>query len=257
MTTNNTISNPEKLANLVNSKSKHSDYQLLHPLLRPLINNEYKPSGKSELERQQYMSKLLPTKGLKILDIGANTGYFSFAAIAEGAEKVVCIEGNAEHANFINDAATYLGMNDKISAQNTYFNFKNGLDEKFDTVLCLNVLHHLGDDFGDQSLQIDQAKKEMIENLNLLAKHTTKLWLQIGFNWKGDRSLPLFQNGTKSELIDFIRSETSKHWSIDDISVYNPNYFSYTQADSDNLIRIDSIGEFLNRPLFLMTSKVD
>jgi SAM-dependent methyltransferase len=248
--------NFENLTKLVNSNSKHSNYQILHPSLLFQIKIDYEASGKKELERQQYMSEKLQIQGLRLLDIGANTGYFSFAAVAEGAAKVICAEGNTEHAEFIKAAANFLGITDKISVQNAYFNFQKGIGEKFDTILCLNVLHHLGDDFGDQDLTIEQAKLEMISNLNSLATHTNKLWLQIGFNWRGDRTQPLFKNGTKLELIDFIRLGITDFWTVDDISTYDPLHKKYKAIDSNNSSRIDSIGEFLNRPLFLMTSKI-
>jgi hypothetical protein len=61
--------------------------------------------------------------------------------------------------------------------------FINGTD----IVLLFNVIHHLGDDFGDKSLLWKKAKEKM--KLVSIAFHTNEvLVLQMGFCWKGDRN---------------------------------------------------------------------
>ena len=69
------------LRRLMEMRSKHSDYQILHPHLCTLLGDQAQPVGKHEAQRQRYMAKHLPLSGLSVLDIGANTGYFSFAAM--------------------------------------------------------------------------------------------------------------------------------------------------------------------------------
>lgn len=245
------------LTELVRSKSKHSEYQLLHPSLALLLPEaRYQPTGKSEPQRQDYMSIHQPLTDLRVLDIGANTGYFSLAAIEGGAQRVVSQEGNLEHAEFISLCARALGHEGRLEVRPSYFEFsESNVDtECFDLVLCLNVLHHLGDDFGDQTLSLDAAKAEMMSSLNRLATRTHHCWMQLGFNWKGDRHRPLFPNGTKRELIDFVQQGIQGHWNIDRIAVVDPTSRSYVDANTENLQRFDGLGEFLNRPLFLLRS---
>lgn len=248
------LQNTDKLAELVKAKSKHSDYQLLHPVLAPIVGGGYKPSGKYEEERQAYMERHVLLNGKTVLDIGANTGYFSFGALQAGAEKVLSIEGNEEHADFISAAAHCLG-GDNLEVHHGYFDFNNQSEEYYDVILCLNVLHHLGDDFGDQRLLLDDAKKAMVYSLNALSAKCNLLWMQLGFNWKGDREQPLFSHGTKAELIDFIRTGGSRCWDILDIAVFDPDGGGYASISKINMQRFDHLGEFLNRPLFLMESK--
>lgn len=236
------------------AQSKHSDYQLLHPSVRALYGDLPQPGGKHEEQRQRYMARRLSPAGLHVHDIGANTGYFSFAAIEAGAAQVVSHEGNPEHARFIALAAQALGVQDRLRSEASYFDFAGTARGTFDLTLCLNVLHHLGDDFGDARLGMAQAKDAMLAALNGLAGHTRQLWFQLGFNWKGDRSRPLFPGGTKAELVDFVRSGTSRHWSVEDIAVVNPRTREYEPLDAENVARFDQLGEFLNRPLFRMRS---
>ncbi|MBK6852043.1 MAG: hypothetical protein IPG93_10580 [Burkholderiales bacterium] len=240
---------------LMQGRSKHSDYQLLHPTLAPLFGDLPQPAGKHEAQRQHFMQAQFPVAGQRVLDIGANTGYFSFAALQAGSAKVVCQEGNAEHARFIALAAQALGLGERIDVRPSYYDFQDAA-EHFDLTLCLNVLHHLGDDFGDTSLGLDSAKAAMLAALNRLARHTGLCWMQLGFNWKGDRHRPLFEHGSKRELIDFVRAGTQGHWAIETIAVVNPATRDYELVNDDNLARFDALGEFLNRPLFLMRSRL-
>jgi SAM-dependent methyltransferase len=242
------------LQRLVQARSKHSAYQLLHPCLSPLLGELPQLGGKHEAQRQSYMSRCLPLSGLRVLDIGANTGYFSFAALEAGAASVVSQEGNADHAEFIALAALCLGVNGRLAVRPQYYNFTAPSDEHFDVTLCLNVLHHVGDDFGDQALSLDDAKAQMVLALQGLARHTHHLWMQLGFNWKGDRHRPIFPGGTKAELIDFVRLGVHDYWHIDDIAIVSPDTREYEPLDANNLERFDHLGEFLNRPLFRMTS---
>lgn len=247
----------EALIELVNTNSKHSQYQLIHPSLAAHFPEGcYEPAGKNEQQRQAFMDNQLPLEGRSVLDVGANTGFFSFAAVENGARSVVSQEGNHKHAEFISLGAQCLGIQDKLQALPSYFNFLDAPPNmrKFDVTLCLNVLHHVSDDFGNPELSINAAKSEMINSLNRLSSHTEHCWMQMGFNWKGDRNYPLFTNGTKNELIEFIKNGVEGFWDIDCIAIYDPEIQNYVKVSPYNLQRFDVLGEFLNRPLFLLRS---
>jgi SAM-dependent methyltransferase len=240
---------------LYDAQSKHSSYQLIHPTLLPLLGDaEGLPAGKQEAERQRWFARAVPMADRTVLDIGANTGYFSFAALQSGARRVRAQEGNAAHARFIAEAAKALGAADRLEAVPAYFDFAPQADERFDVALCLNVVHHLGDDFGDRALTLEQARARMLDAVNALAAWTRTLVLQVGFNWKGDRHRPLFAGGEKAALIDFVRGGTASHWRVDEIVVADPASRDYVPVDASNLPRNDAVGEFMNRPLFLMTA---
>lgn len=248
------VQEQEKLKALVHKQSKHSDYQTLHPWISSIVSqDDYRPSGKAELERQAYMNARYDFSDTKVLDIGANTGYFSFAALQDGAAHVVAYEGNKEHAEFIAQAGEIIDLQEKLSVRNEYFDFQpSNTAESFDVGLCLNVLHHLGDDFGDQSLNVDQAKREITSALQVLSHSCDALWFQIGFNWRGNRATPLFSTGTKQELINFVEDACKNFWNIENIGIFNPESRSYEPISPALLERFDALGEFLNRPIFLM-----
>jgi SAM-dependent methyltransferase len=236
-------------------RSKHSSYQQVHPMLaRAFGNTDGLPPGKRETQRQRYFDRVLRYEGASLLDIGANTGYFSFAAVERGARRVCCYEGNAEHAAFLADGAGLLGLQDRVEVRPRYFEF-DGRGERFDIVLCLNVLHHLGDDFGDPALGMEDARRRMLACLRNLAANARTLVLQIGFNWKGDVRHPLFEGGRKAPLIEFVRSGLGDAWDLQETVVANPETGEYEPAGEHNLGRYDALGEFMNRPIFLLKAR--
>lgn len=245
---------PEILVELLKESSKHSDYQLLHPCLSELGRDNYVPAGKKEVERQSYMERNSFFSGRKVLDIGANTGYFSFGALQAGASHVTVIEGNTQHAIFIAEAAKHLGIERKLDVRACYFDFSAQESKKFDVILCLNVLHHLGDDFGDCRLELKDAISEMVRAFRDLAGNGNWMWFQLGFNWKGNKEKPLFREGLKAELIEFVGGMCKDFWSIEKVAVYDPATRGYEDLSERLLARYDDLGEFLNRPLFLLHS---
>jgi SAM-dependent methyltransferase len=244
----------KKLKEIAKQKSKHSDYQILHPSISKIINDAgYSPKGRREKERFDYFIEKFSVNDLRILDIGANTGYFSFASIEDGAKFITVYEGNKSHSEFIELASKVINVSEKINVIDDYYSFED-VGEKFDVVFCLNVLHHIGDDFGNTNLSINDAREKIIFNLNKLSKIGKKVFFQLGFNWKGDVNSPLFKNGEKSELIEFIKTGTRDNFYLDNIAIFNPKKNSYEELNNDLLRRFDDLGEFLNRPIFILTA---
>jgi len=239
---------------------KHANYQRLYEKLTPLlrINTHvvYKP--KFENERLQFIVENIAVRNKIIVDIGANTGFFAFSLLEYGAKQVICYEGNKNYAEFIKSAAEYLKVSDKVKVIPEHFNFDfKNWPLKVDVILLMNVLHHIGSDFSNEVKSVAGAKKFIKKTLSSLANVTHYLVLQIGFCWKGDRNLLLFPSGTKREMINFVNGITKKYWNI--IAIGIPERINgkviYNLPNSHNLKRNDTLGEFLNRPLFILRSK--
>jgi hypothetical protein len=247
-----------ELKSLYAAQSKHSNYQVLPSILKDLIHPEDLTTvSRSELERWKFINDHVVFQGKNVVDIGANSGFFSLESYSAGAASVMAIEGNREHSGFIKRVSELLDLKG-VKSQNSYVDFlsKESIPTS-DILILLNVLHHLGDDFGDLSLDKDKAVDLMKESLRNAYRSTSILIFQLGFNWKGNRTLGLFKYGLKTEIIQFVKEslDSENYEMLIGIASYNDDGIVYSFQDEKNLARFDSLGEFLNRPLFIIKRK--
>lgn len=236
--------------------SKHSNYQILPSNLKELIKDEdVVVQSRYEKERLKYILENVDFKGKTVLDIGGNIGYFTFETYNAGASKIDYYEGNKTHAEFVKKGIEALGLNGKIEVYPEYYLFDQK-GKKYDIAYLLNVVHHSGDDFGD-SISIGKAKTDILECINSMAEIAKVLIFQMGFNWCGNRDKCLFEQGTKAEMEEFIQKGTKENWDIIKIGVAVKKgcQIEYEDVNLKNNQRKDELGEFLNRPIFIMKSK--
>lgn len=202
------MTDKEQLTRYYSNKSKHSNYQVLAPALQEYMGvsaESLEIKTRQEKERFDFLLKHIDFAGKSVLDIGANTGYFTFEAQGAGATNVDYFEGNKEHAEFVELAVRALGVANTVKITNNYYEFDGTNSDYHDVTLLFNVLHHLGDDYGDKNLSKEKAKENIIKQLNNMSKFTDTLVFQVGFNWQGNPEQPLFDHGTKQEMISYIK----------------------------------------------------
>lgn len=250
--------NAPSLLELYQRTSKHSNYQVLARALEPLLGGQaISVQSRHEHERLAYILSRVDVRGMHWADIGGNTGFFSFELLDRGARQVDYFEGNAAHHGFVQAAARQLGLAERLHAHHRYVAFEPAELPVVDGMLLLNVLHHLGDDFGGVQAGKEAARQRMLQCLAAVARCTGVLVFQLGFNWKGDRHEPLFPKGSKAEMIDFIRQGTAADWDISAIGIAERDgeRVVFRDLSAHNTARDDSLGEFLNRPIFIMRSR--
>ncbi len=246
----------DELINYYSKQSKHSNYQVLPSSLKPILNSkEVDTRTRFEAERLEYILSKIDVQDKSVLDIGGNTGFFIFELIDAGAKIAQLYEGNKEHADFVKLAAKALNLTN-VDVINGYFLFDGSHREHYDIILLLNVLHHLGDDYGDKNLSMEAVKKSIINQLNSLSQQTDLLIFQLGFNWQGNPANGLFEHGTKREMVDYIKDGIKGCWDIVAIGIAEgvDQNVCYLDLNETNIERNDSLGEFLNRPLFILKS---
>ena len=248
----------DKLIELYQRASKHSHYQLLARSVRSIIDQtSLKVSSRFEEERLGYIASRCRFDAQIVSDVGGNTGFFSFESAALGAARVLYFDGNRAHAEFVAEASHVLGVGDVITVSDHYLNFRNDFPGQVDLCFLLNVLHHVGDDFGDATMTVDEARSQILTSLAYLSRFAKVLVFQLGYNWKGDRNRPLFPGGTKAEQIDFVRRGTADDWHVAHIGIAArvDGKVVYQDLSEENIERDDRLGEFLNRPLFILESR--
>ncbi len=179
---------------------KHRGYHILPERLNSKITDDEIKSKPVfyEKERMDFFRVYVDFKNKSILDIGCNTGYFLFGTLDDGAAKVTGYEGKTLCNEFVKKAIYLLGEENKFKHFKKYFDFYES-NEKYDIIFLLNVLHHVGDDYDEKSLAINDAKLKIIDQLNNLDNTASILIYQMGFNWQGNIKTCLFENGLKSE----------------------------------------------------------
>jgi len=122
------------LLNLLATHSKHSAYQEIYPPLLHYLNAPLQ-SSKYEAVRWDYMKNRTNWANTSVIDIGANTGYFSMAAIESHANEVVAVEGNDAHAKFIRAATELMEWESRLYVENRYFEFED-VGRAYDIGIC-------------------------------------------------------------------------------------------------------------------------
>ena len=243
----------EAYLNIEHQAGKHTVYQkIARSVLQQIHDPRVHSTGRYESERFAWIKQHVALENASVIDIGCNLGYFSFSSLEAGARQVTCYEGYAKHAEFVSNAAALIGAQERLAVKAEYYGF-NDNSTSYDVAFLLNVLHHVGDDYGDKNTTRENAKKLIAQQINNMASVAQTLVFQLGFNWRGDKHLPLFAQGTKDELIDFVRQATRQHWDIKAIGIAVKNGdVCYCEPDEINRQRQDALGEFLNRPLFIL-----
>jgi SAM-dependent methyltransferase len=78
--------------------------------------------------------------GKSLLDVGCALGYFCFEAEERGASPIVGIELKEKRFKSANILKKIRGSNVKFIKQDI---IQEPIEDKFDYVLCLNIIHHL------------------------------------------------------------------------------------------------------------------
>ena len=237
---------------------KHQRYNILPERIETMIKDEMLKSKPVffEKERMAFIKSKISFDNKSVLDIGCNVGYFLFGALDDNAKCVTGYEGSVFCQKFVENAIMLLNENKRFILNKKYYDF-SPLPEMYDIIILQNVLHHIGDDYGDKSMTISTAKIKIVEQINSLVGNTSILIYQMGFNWQGDIKKCLFENGTKQEMIDYLKEGVGDKWNIVSIGIpeRNNNRILYKDVNDVNILRDDSLGEFLNRPLFILKPK--
>ena len=235
--------------------SKHACYQDIPSLLQPLLPVPAADKlRRYDRERLRYLLARIEVRDRSVLDIGCNGGFFLLELLAAGARQTIGYEGSEDHAAFLAEAAATLGLGERLKVQPRYYDFDADTGHH-DVALLLNVLHHVGDDYGDPALTLAGAREHILRSLRQMRKRCDVLVFQLGFNWKGQRGASLFGHGTIAEMVDFVQRGVHGHWHLRHVGVAvsaTVGGIQYQDLGSDNGHRKNELGEFLNRPLFIL-----
>lgn len=184
-----------KLHELYTDKSKHSVYQNIPAFVRDALGyvEKINERWRGDSTRWEYMRDNFEIGNEAILDVGANTGFFTLS-FAHDYPRTTCtaLEGNANHAEFIRLVAAYFAMqNVRVLTQYLDFASLGSLGE-YGTILHYNVMHHAGVDF-DRALVPDKDSlfDYLIRYMSGVRVHCGRVVFQMGSNWGGNKKEPI------------------------------------------------------------------
>jgi len=267
----------KQLENLLLSAGKHGLYQMLpeqliakYPELR-----KYSHTDRIDNKRYDWFSTKLDFRNKKIIDIGANIGYFSFRLNLEKNTTNITYEPFEQHFTAINEIRNLLQIdNNKFITENSGVDFDN-IDNlpKSDIVLLFNVVQHAGEDFDKKYVQkIDQWKNHTINYLKKLSFKTQYIVFQTGYTWLGheyklcedDKIIEFTEdllNKSEFEILEcgIVKNIFTSNYKSINISKtkklpLNSKLYSFTAnfLASKKLIKANS--RFMLRPIFICKS---
>lgn len=241
-------------------------YQAYHPFIlerlqRKAGNALQRKAITLDHERASFMFENKSVHHARVLDIGANQGYFTVEAALRGAGQVDAYESNAIDGDFLFRASQAFAELQSVRSLTLGYDFHVPNQGRWSDVICLNVLHHTGRYFDEGVDNMLDAKATMAKHLQGLLTGGASVWFQLGFNWKGDEKQPMFEHGTKREMTEYVDRLLAGRGRIAKIGIYNPCSEMYEQATFGDWAhplwaRVERLGEFANRPLYLIESTV-
>ncbi len=212
------------LSALYGETSKHAQYQTLPESVALKLGLQFDVNEEWRGDRTRYpvIRQAIAGWGAKsVIDVGANTGFFTLS-IAEDfpAVQVTACEPNAAHAEIVRLLAEVAGRAN-VTVTETPASLSNlQAFESHDVVLHLNILHHAGSDF-DKALvaSVEDFERYGVSYLAALRQLGSRLVFQMGYNWGGNKELPIVQRDDQAGKVEFNRRMLeSAGWHIDAVA---------------------------------------
>jgi len=206
-TMENTRTAKERLRDLYAETSKHGQYQTLPAKLADALDLQFEVNEEWRGDRPRYplIRDFVAANGCRtVLDVGANTGFFALSLAGDvPGLKVTACELNKTHARIIELLAEVGGYELPVTDRPADAEHVDRFGH-FDCALHLNILHHAGHDF-DGALVPDRTAFQAyaVDYLKRFRTTAERMVFQMGYNWRGDKTLPLIERDDQAGKVRF------------------------------------------------------
>jgi hypothetical protein len=275
----------DKLSKLYNDQSKHANYQNIPDFVKKDLDyqEQVNETWRGDRARYEYIVHAVDfAKGIKVADIGANTGFFTLSLAHDNHQSTFfAYEPHEQHACFIETIVNHYKMQNVFTICQSI-----GLREirdlpNYDVIFLLNVLHHAGVDYDSDLLASKDGIFEYLVNyLSKLKAKTDILILQIGYNWGGNKQQPIVPVNQIPEMLYFMKEVYARaKWRIKHIAIYardgecgkyhdladdvikslclmedKKSFFQLVETGLNNIDATQN-SEFYNRPIFILENR--
>ncbi len=260
----------EIILDLYHDESKHSVYQSMPNFVQEALDIEVKVNQdwRGDVERYHYLIKHLDFSNKIVMDIGANTGYFSLNIANHFAKNVIAYEPNENHGKIITMLAKFFELNNLKTLYEGVDLDKLSTLEKTDILLHFNVMHHAGHDFDSNYVKnISDLENYAINYLKQLREKAKTIVYQMGYNWGGNKSTPIFSAIDGIQMIEGVERICQKSgWEIDSIGLSKReeekivyDYYEYPIKSEDLKFlseKQEGLSEFYKRPIFILSNTI-
>lgn len=213
----------EELLERWSSHGKHRNYQQLPDFISSDfgISAPIDEQWRGDTSRLHYLRSRLDFHGARVLDIGANTGFFSLSLAHDEQAIVTAVEPDADNLRFIQWIGEHYGLSNlATSGIPATLETLDALPDS-DIILLLNVLHHAGDDFdGHLVKRTEELKDYLAAYLSKISRKCTTLIFQMGYNWCGNKATPIMPVRRPFVMVDYLREVFDQSgWKIAHVGV--------------------------------------
>lgn len=203
-----TIENAKnELRELYAETSKHGQYQTIPDRLAALLGIQFEVNEEWRGDRPRYplIKEFIQESACRsVLDVGANTGFFALSLAGDLPHlSVKACELNKTHARIIELLARVGGYQVAVTDQPADLAHAGGFG-LHDCALHLNILHHAGHDFDAIHVKDrDAYRSYAVAYLQAFRGTARRMVYQMGYNWKGDKTLPLIPKEDQAGKVRF------------------------------------------------------
>ncbi|MEL7006721.1 MAG: methyltransferase domain-containing protein [Bacteroidota bacterium] len=122
----------------------HSANKHMHKRSVSQLIEEFESEGRKSWQKPEEVIQFIgPVEGKKIIDIGAGSGYFSFALVRDGAY-VIAADVNDEFQRFISSRKKELGISNQVlEVRKIPYNSPGIKQGEVDMAIIVNTYHHI------------------------------------------------------------------------------------------------------------------
>lgn len=257
------------LLNAYLTNYKHANYQLLPRFVASEFNVELPLdlAWRGDYGRLDFLLSHYDFTGRSVMDIGANTGLFALSiAQAGSATEIIALEKHPDFCAFMGLVRNGWQLENLTILPEAYSLPELQALPQVDDLLFFNVLHHAGVEFDQPTCPSKSALATYWAKF-LEKVRASRIFFQMGYNWGGDKSQPIFDGQSLSRMVDFVScGAVQAGWQVASIIlVVDCERRTLAEVAFDEIPHWDEVyrswmterclSEFYRRPLFVLEKK--
>lgn len=243
--------------------SKHGSYQSLPSFVAEALGGDLDidRSWRGDHHRLAWLERVVDTPPRRVVDIGANTGFFLLSACHRWGVPGVAYEPNPNHGDVVRAVAAAFDLEVRVETRGVDLAGAGAVTEPGDLVILLNVLHHAGVEYDtDEVSAPTDVPAYATRYLERLRAPGARLLLQLGYRWGGALDAPIVEVDEVDRFVALnVAIAEDAGWQVDRVAVPEPDGDLHVMRDVSVDAARSGLGwsvppgtrEFNRRPLLL------